>query len=92
MNNFFPLILYILLSILVIVITIFVIRLFKTLNKVDKVIDDLNFKLEKVNGVFEIVDKSTSFIDSIGNKITDMIMGLISKISRGKKRKENDYE
>ncbi|MCM1370798.1 MAG: hypothetical protein NC181_02765 [Clostridium sp.] len=79
-------------SILVIVITIFVIRLFKTLNKVDKVIDDLNFKLEKVNGVFEIVDKSTSFIDSIGNKITDMIMGLISKISRGKKRKENDYE
>ena len=60
LNDLFPVILYILLIILVVVLIVFVIRLIKTLGKVDKVVDDVNRKVTKLDGVFNIIDTSTN--------------------------------
>ena len=90
-DEILPIILYTLLSILIIVLIIFIIRLFKTLKKVDKTIDDLNIKLNKVNGVFDIVNKSTDAISIISDKIVNGTMTLVSKIFKNKKR-EDDFD
>ena len=91
-DEFLPIILYILLSILVIVLIVFIIRLFKTLNKIDATIDDLNMKMEKINGVFEIVDRTTGAMGTIADKVIGGIGGLISKFFKNKKEKDEDYE
>ena len=59
LNEVFPVILYGLLIILVVVLIILVVKLIKTISKVDLVVDDVNLKVKKLDGVFNIVDNIT---------------------------------
>ena len=62
------------------------------MSKVDKVLDDLNKKLDKVDGVFDIVDRSTDTINMISNKIVDGVSGFIGKLFSKKREKGDDDE
>ena len=64
MNEVFPIILYILGSILLIVLIVFVVRMMETLKKLDSAIDDYNEKSKKLNGVFDLIDTTTDTISS----------------------------
>lgn len=79
----FPGILYILASILLVVIIIFVIRLIETLGKVNETIEDIQGKSEKLNGVFDIVDRSADAINMISDTavsfVTTKLMGFMNK-------------
>ena len=46
-----PVIIYILLIILIVILIIFMIKAFDTLKKIDTTIDDVNSKMNKLNGV-----------------------------------------
>lgn len=82
--------LYISLIILVAIFIVLGIRLIKTLKKVDNILDDFDEKMDKVNGVFDIIDKTTDI--AVG--ISDRVVGKISKLIEGllKKRKGNDLD
>ena len=84
------LVLIIALIVLVVIFIILGIKLIKTLKKVDGVIDDVNIKMNKVNGVFEIIDKTTDYAATISDKI----IGALSKFvnSLFKKKKGNDLD
>ena len=66
------------------------IKLIKTLKKVDIVIDDVNTKMNKVNGVFDIIDRTTDYACSISDKIITAISNFINGLL--KKRKGNDLD
>lgn len=82
--------LYVVLIILVIIFIILGIRLIKTLNKVDNILDDVDEKMEKVNGVFDIIDKTTDI--AVG--VSDRIVSKISKLVEGlfKRKRGNDLD
>lgn len=89
-NEVFPVILYLLGSILLIVLIILGIRLIKTLNRVDTLIDDVNYKSSKLNGLFDIVDYTADALASV----SDMAVGFVtSSVKRvlNRKKKEEDY-
>ena len=88
LNELLELILYFGLIILVIIFIILGIRLIKTLSKVDRVIDDVNGKMTALDGVFDIIDKTTDYAASISDKITNGLTKLVSTFL--KKRKGND--
>ena len=90
LNYLLNLILFILLIVLVIIFIILGIRLIKTLKKVDNVIEDVNVKLSKVNGVFDIVDKTTDYASSISDKIISFVSNAINKLL--KKKKGDDFD
>lgn len=90
LNELLGLILYISCIILVIVFIVVGIKLIKTLKKVDNVIEDVNEKIDKVEGVFDIIDKTTDYASSIGDKIISGISNFISALLR--KRKGNDED
>lgn len=93
LKEIFPVILYGVLIILVIALIVFVIRLIKTLSKVDAIVDDLNIKMKKVDGVFNIVDSATGAINSFGDKLNYVISsGINSILSKRKKKKEETEE
>ena len=50
-----PIILYILGSILLVVLIILGIKLIITMNKIEKVVDDVNIKVNKLNNLFNII-------------------------------------
>lgn len=82
--------LYIALIVLVIVFIILGIRLIKTLKKVDTILDDVDEKMYKVNGVFDIIDKTTDVAVGISDKIVSKISNLIEGLL--KKKKGNDLD
>lgn len=92
LKNIFPVILYILLIILIIVLIVLVIRMIGTLKKVDRVVDDVNVKVNKLNGLFNIVDTAADTLTVFGDKIVSIITNSISKFFSKKKKKKEDDE
>ncbi len=90
-NSVFQVILYVLGIILLITLIIFVIKGMKTLSKVDKVIEDVDAKSKKLNGVFDIIDNTTDMISSFSDKALELIISKVQNLfSRKKKNKEED--
>lgn len=92
LNEFLPVVLYIALIILIIILIILGIKLIKTLKRVDNVIDDVNSKMNKVDGVFDIIDKTTDYAASISDKIIGALSNFINVLFRKKKGKSDDDE
>lgn len=89
LNVVFPVILYTLGAILLIVLIILCLKVIGTLKKVDKVVDDVENKVGKLDGVFSIIDKSTDAVSLVSDKIIDFVSSAVMKIfSRKKKKKE----
>ena len=92
LKDLFPVILYFLLIILVIVLIVLVVRVIGTLKKVDQVVDDVNLKVSKLNGLFEVVDSATDTLSIMSNRIVSLITGGIDKLFTKKKKKKEDDE
>lgn len=82
--------LYVALIILAIVLIVFVIKMIKSLNKFDQTLDLINTKLNQMNGVFNIVEKTGSFADEVSNKIIMAITNLIGRFIDRKKGNDCD--
>ena len=91
--TFLPLVIYILLIILLVVGIILGIKTIITMNKVEKVVDNVNEKVESLNGLFQIVDFTTDKLVSITDKVIDGVSSLASKLFfRKKKNKEDETD
>ena len=93
-NDFLLIVTYLLGCALLIALTLLAICLLHTLKKVDHLLDDLSTKSTKLNGVFDLADKSADAINSvIGNvstSISNFIMGLANKKKERKEEKEHE--
>ena len=85
LNELLGITLYIVLIILVIIFIILGIKLIKTLSKVDNVIDDVNEKMNKVDGVFDIIDRTTDYAATISDKIVGGISSFVKVLFKRKK-------
>lgn len=89
LNVVFPVILYLLGIILLVALIVLCIKLFSTLKKVDRVVDDISNKSSKLDGLFGIIDKSTDAVSSLTDKIIEFIVNSLTGLfSRKKKIKE----
>lgn len=84
-NELLSVILYLSLIILVIILIVLGIKLIKTLKKVNIVIDDVTDKMNRVDGVFDIIDKTTSYATTISDKIISSITHFINVLFKKKK-------
>ncbi len=85
--DFLPLVIYFLLIIFLIVGIILGIKFIMTLNKVEKVVDDVNDKVQTLNGFFHIIDYTTDKIALATDKVVDGIVSLFNKMIKRKKKK-----
>lgn len=91
--NLNELLMIILLLLVIVLVTIFIvlgIKLIKTLKKVDNVIEDVNEKMNKVDGVFDIIDKTTDYAATISDKIVSGITNFVAMLFKKKKGNDND--
>lgn len=89
--SFLPIIIYLLLIVILVVGIIIGIRLINTLNRVDKVVDDANKKLETLDGVFSLFDFVTDKISLLSDKLVDTISDFFAK-RVFKKRQKDEIE
>lgn len=93
LQNFLPILIYLLLIIILIVGIILGIKFIRTLTKVEKVVDDVNEKVQSLNGFFHVVDFATDKIVSLSDRVVDGVTLLISKLffnRKGKNKKEEE--
>ena len=86
--DFFILLLYIAVIVLVVALIILVVKAIGTLNKVDKVVDDISVKSSKLDGLFNIVDNTTDALVNVSDTIITFIADTINNIFKRKKDKK----
>ena len=94
LEAFFTTMLYILGSTLLIVLIILGIKLIITMNKIENVVDDINVKVDKLNGLFNIIDYTTDKLAIVSDKMVEGVSYVIKKMffKKNKKKEEKDYE
>ena len=89
-NTFLMMIMYILGSILLVCLIVFVIKLISTLNRVNGILDDVDNKMAKLDKAFRIVDVVTDNMAMVSDKLVDGISGFIRKIFNKKLNGKDD--
>lgn len=92
LHDFLPILIYLLLIIILIVGIILGIKFIRTLTKVEKVVNDVNDKVQSLNGFFHIIDFTTDKIVSLSDKVVDGVSHLISKLLFKRKKDKVDVE
>ncbi len=79
LDDFFQIIIYLLLIILLVSAIILIVKLIFTTKKVDAIVEDVDMKIKKTNGLFDIVESATETLTSVGEIATSLINEKIIK-------------
>ena len=95
--EFFPIALYCLAIALTILLMVFIVKLMNTVDRVNRILDDIEKKSKSLNGLFQVIDGVNDtlsvFTDTIFSGVTSVIGMIFPKRKRKNKEKENeDYE
>ncbi|MCI8460411.1 MAG: hypothetical protein HFE81_03335 [Bacilli bacterium] len=92
LSVFLPIILYIVAIILLIILIVLGIKCIAILDKIDRVVDNIEEKVNTFNGALSIIGKVSDGIASIGDSVIFGITSAVSKIfNKVKSKEENDY-
>ena len=92
LNEVLPIILYLLGSILLGILIVLGIKLINVMNKMEKVVDDINTKVSSLNGVFSIIDATTDKLALLSDRMVDSISLIIRKLFDKKKKNNKEKE
>jgi len=89
LQDLLPVIIYVLLSILIIVVIILIINLIKTIKNVNILLEDVENKSKKLDGLFNTIDNVSSSISGFGDKMVNFLKKLFKKALKKKKEEED---
>ena len=83
-NEVLPVILYILGSVLLVTLIILTIKLIITMNKIEKVVDNISAKVHTLDELFNIIGVVTGKVTSLTDRMVDSVALLVEKIFKQK--------
>jgi len=86
--EFFPIILYLLGSVLLVILIILGTKLIETVNKTNAILDDAYNKTKSLNGLFNAIDAVTDTLTMLSDNVVGTITSVIGKIFNKKSKKE----
>lgn len=90
-NEFFSILMYILGSILLVCLIILILKLINTVDKTNRILDNVEGKVKSLDSLFETIDKTTSTISSIGDRLLDKVSSIFGRFGRKRRKiKEED--
>lgn len=90
-----PILLYIGGVILLVVLIIIGIKFIKTMNRVGDIVENVDKKVNSLNGLFNIIDVTTDKLSIITDKTVDLISSFVINLFKkkyNKKKEEESYE
>lgn len=90
LNEFLPIIIYILLIVLIILLIVVAIKVSKTLDKVDNTVSDVNDKLKSLAPAFTLVEGVTSKAGLISDKFLGFILSIVNKLFKNEKKDDKE--
>lgn len=86
-NEVLPVILYILGSVLLVALIVLTIKLIITMNKIEKVVDNITVKVKTLDELFNVIGMVTGKFTAVTDRIVDSIASLLEKIFKRKEDK-----
>lgn len=84
--DIFPLVLYFLGAVLLVVVILLLLKMMDTFDKINILLDDVESKSQKLNGLFDAIEGVGSTISSVNNRLTSFVTGLVKNIIKSKKK------
>lgn len=81
---------YIVLIILIIIFIVIGIKLIGTLSKVDRLLDDVQKKVDRTDEFFEMIDRFSDYASNVGDKIIGGFLKVVTKLVRKKGNDEDE--
>ena len=92
LSHILPIIIYMLLIIFLIICIVIGMKLIKTMNKVDAIVDNVDGKVNSLNGFFSIIDKTSSKLSGAYDKTVDICTKIVDKMLSLKNKRKEDEE
>ena len=89
-NEVLPIVLYILGAILLVALIGLTIKLIITMDKIEKVVDNITVKVKSLDGVFEVASLVSNKVTFVTDKVVDIISMIIDKIFNKRKDDKNE--
>ncbi len=86
-----PIIIYILLIVLLVIGIYVLIRAINIANRIDVLLDNVEEKVNSLNGFFKVLNFTTDKITIVSERLMDGIVSVIKKLFH-KRKEEDDYE
>ena len=90
--QFLPIVIYLLLIVIIIVGIILGIKLIITIDKVDKIIDDVNTKIERVTPLFDSLGMISDKVGGFFATVISTIESIVTKIFTRNKKEESEID
>ena len=84
--EFLPIVIYVLLIIVLLIGIILAIKFLITLEKIDRVVDNVNDKVRALDGLFHIIDTTTDRIVLVTDKVVEGLTSVVSGLFASKKK------
>ncbi len=93
LEAFLPILLYILGIVLMVVFIILGVKLIATVDRANAIMDDVEGKLQTLNGIFKAIDHVKHTTEFVTDRIINGVTSIVDKIFRRKKEEDfEDYE
>ena len=78
--------------ILLVALIVSIIRLNFTLSKIDMMLDDMQQKINSVNKALDVINRITTSVSLVNDRMVDAVASFISKIFRKRKVEKEEEE
>lgn len=88
--HYFPLVLYVLAAVLLVILIILGIKLIITINKTNIILEDAYNKTKSLNGLFHIIDSITDTLSTVSDSLVASITNIVGRVFRKNRRKKKE--
>ncbi len=88
----YPILLYTLGIVLLVVLIILGIKLIKIVDNMNIVLEDVQKKTKSLNGLFNAIDAITDTLSSVSDSIIASIMGIVGKVFHKRRKKVEEMD
>ena len=88
--SYLPILIYILLCVLIVLLIIISIKVIRTMNRVEEIVNDVDEKVKSLNGVFNIVDSVTDKLSALTEVIADSVVLFVKGLFKKRARKNRE--
>lgn len=87
-----PIVIYILLIVLIVVLIVIALKVIAVMNRVDRIVENVDDKVNSLNGIFNIIDSASFKLNNVYSKVISGVSSAVDKVFFSKESEDEEDE